>query len=138
VYLQGVALFMAYLIGITVFFGTRSLEHFWSGILDPVGAMVLNAVTRYWSVFEKNTLMLPLDFSGYSPGVFLYNRILWLTVGVAAWLPSGHSSRCRSKPSLCVPKASGPPRRANKTTRISRAYGRWSRAVCRACNKSSG
>jgi hypothetical protein len=84
VYLQGVAFFMVYLVGITVFFGTRSLEHFWSGILDPAGAMVLNAVTRYWSVFEKNTLMLPLDFSGYSPGVFLYNRILWLCVGVAA------------------------------------------------------
>jgi ABC-type transport system involved in multi-copper enzyme maturation permease subunit len=84
VYLQGVALFMLYLIGITVFFGTRSLEHFWSGILDPIGAMLLNAVTRYWSVFEKNTLLLPLDFSGYSPGVFLYNRILWLSLGVAA------------------------------------------------------
>src|SRR5580700_10936999 len=36
VYLQGVALFMAYVIGITVFSATRSLEHFWSGILDPV------------------------------------------------------------------------------------------------------
>jgi hypothetical protein len=84
VYLQGVVLFMVYLIGITVFFATRSLEHFWSGIFDPVGAILLNAVTRYWSVLEKNTLMLPLDFSGYSPGVFLYNRILWLTVGVAA------------------------------------------------------
>jgi ABC-2 type transport system permease protein len=84
VYLQGVALFMLYLIGITVFFGTRSLEHFWSGILDPVGAMLLNAVTRYWSVLEKNTLMLPLDFSGYSPGVFLYNRLLWLCVGSTA------------------------------------------------------
>jgi hypothetical protein len=86
VYLQGVAVFMVYLIGVTVFFGTRSLEHFWSGILDPVGVMVLYAVTRYWSVLEKNTLMLPLDFSGYSPGVFLYNRILWLAVGVAALL----------------------------------------------------
>ncbi len=84
VYLQGVALFMLYLIGITAFFATRSLEHFWSGILDPVGAILLNAVTRYWSVLQKNTLMLPLDFSGYSPGVFLYNRLLWLTVGIAA------------------------------------------------------
>jgi ABC-2 type transport system permease protein len=86
VYLQGVALFMLYLIGITAFFGTRSLEHFWSGILDPIGAMLLNAVTRYWSVLEKNTLMLPLDFSGYSPGVYLYNRLLWVSVGIAALL----------------------------------------------------
>jgi len=84
VYLQGVAVFMVYLIGITVFFGTRSLEHFWSGILDPVGIMANYAVTRYWSVLEKNTLMLPLDFSGYSPGVFLYNRLLWLSVGIVA------------------------------------------------------
>jgi hypothetical protein len=29
-------------------------------------------------VFEKNTQLLPLDFSGYSPGVFLYNRLLWI------------------------------------------------------------
>ena len=35
VYLQGVALFMLYVIGITVFSATRSLERFWSGILDP-------------------------------------------------------------------------------------------------------
>ncbi len=84
VYLQGVALFMAYLIGITVFSATRSLEHFWSGILDPVGLLLNNAVTRYWSVAEKNSLLLPWDFSGYSPGVFLYNRLLWLGVGVLA------------------------------------------------------
>jgi hypothetical protein len=89
VYLQGVALFMLYLIGMTAFFGTRSLEHFWSGILDPVGVMLVNAVTRYWSVLEKNTLMLPLDFSGYSPGVFLYNRILWSAVGVVALIGVG-------------------------------------------------
>ena len=37
VYIQGVALFMIYVIGITVFSATRSLEHFWSGILDPIG-----------------------------------------------------------------------------------------------------
>jgi ABC-2 type transport system permease protein len=84
VYLQGVALFMLYLIGITVFSANRSLEHFWSGILDPVGLLLNNAVTRYWSVAEKNTLLYPWNFSGYSPGVFLYNRLLWIAVGFAA------------------------------------------------------
>jgi ABC-2 type transport system permease protein len=84
VYLQGVALFMAYVIGITVFSATRSLEHFWSGILDPIGLMMVDRMTRYWSVVEKNSLLLPWDISGYSPGVFLYNRILWTAVGVAA------------------------------------------------------
>ena len=84
VYLQGVALFMAYVIGITIFSATRSLEHFWSGILDPVGLLLIDRVTRYWSVTEKNALLLPWDLSGYSPGVFLYNRLLWLAAGIGA------------------------------------------------------
>jgi hypothetical protein len=86
VYLQGVALFMVYLVGITAFSATRSLEHFWSGILDPVGLLTNNAVTRYWSVIEKNTQLMPWDFSGYSPGVFLINRLLWISVGIVAML----------------------------------------------------
>src|ERR1017187_2295385 len=81
VYLQGVALFMFYVIGITVFFATRSLERFWSGIFDPVGLVLFNDVTRYWTVIEKNTLSVT-----WSPtlvnGVFLYNRLFWLGVGV--------------------------------------------------------
>ena len=84
VYLQGVAIFMVYVIGITVFSATRSLEHFWSRILDPVGLLMVDGITRYWSVAEMNSLLLPLDFSGYSPGVFLYNRLLWTAVGFVA------------------------------------------------------
>jgi ABC-2 type transport system permease protein len=84
VYLQGAAFFMLYLVGLAVFTATRSLEHFWSGILDPVGILLFNNVTRYWTVIEQNTLLLPWDFSGYSPGVFLYNRLLWTAVGLAA------------------------------------------------------
>src|SRR5271154_3202226 len=83
VYLQGVALFMIYVIGITVFSATRSLERFWSGILDPIGLILLDDVTRYWTVIEMNTL-----FVSWSPtlanGVFLYNRLLWLAVGAAS------------------------------------------------------
>jgi ABC-2 type transport system permease protein len=82
VYLQGVAIFMLYIIGITVFSATRSLEHFWSGILDPVGFLLFDDITRYWTVIEKNTLLLPWDFSGNSPGIFLYNRILWIAAGL--------------------------------------------------------
>jgi ABC-2 type transport system permease protein len=84
VYLQGVALFMLYVIGITVFSATRSLEHFWSGILDPIGLLLSEAVARYWSVAEKNSQLFPWGFSGYSPGVFLFNRMLWMSVGLAA------------------------------------------------------
>ncbi|MCU1329902.1 MAG: hypothetical protein JWN34_5272 [Bryobacterales bacterium] len=82
VYLQGVAVLMIYIIGLTVYFADRSLEHFWSGILDPVGFIVFDNVTRYWSVIEKNSLLLPWDYSGNSPGVFLINRLLWASVGL--------------------------------------------------------
>jgi len=78
VYLQGVAIFMAYVIGITVFSATRSLEHFWSGILDPAGLLLQDNVTRYWTVVEKNTLLMNWS------GVFLYNRLLWTGVGLGA------------------------------------------------------
>ena len=83
VYLQGVALFMFYVIGITVFFATRSLERFWSGIFDPIGLVLFNDVTRYWTVVEKNTLYVTWS-PALSGGVFLYNRILWIAVGLLA------------------------------------------------------
>jgi hypothetical protein len=83
VYLQGVALFMIYLIGITVFSNARSLEHFWSGILDPVGLVLLDDITRYWTVIEKNTQLFSWS-PAFSGGIFLYNRLLWLSVGLLA------------------------------------------------------
>lgn len=78
VYLQGVALFLIYLIFINVFNATRSLEHFWSGLLDPIGFQLIDVVTRYWTVAEKNTRLLNWT------GLLLYNRLLWIAVGCIA------------------------------------------------------
>jgi ABC-2 type transport system permease protein len=83
VYLQGVALFMLYVIGLTVFSATRSLERFWSGILDPIGLIMFDDVTRYWTVVEKNSLFVTWS-PALSGGVFLYNRLLWMAVGFLA------------------------------------------------------
>jgi ABC-2 type transport system permease protein len=83
VYVQGAAVFIIYVLGITIFSATRSLERFWSGIFDPVGFILLDDITRYWTVVEKNSLLL-----SWSPhvasGIFLYNRLLWLGVGCAS------------------------------------------------------
>ncbi len=83
VYLQGAAIFMLYLIGVNAFAATRSLEHFWSGIFDPIGFLYSDAIARYWTVAEKNTLLFSWS------GVFLYNRLLWSSIGllslVAVW-----------------------------------------------------
>ncbi len=83
VYVQGAALFIVYLVTLTAFFASRSLERFWSGVLDPVGFILMYDITRYGTVVERNSLLL-----SWSPhaagGVFLYNRLLWLGVGVAS------------------------------------------------------
>src|ERR1700733_3430222 len=76
VYLQGILVFMAYLIAATVFTATNSMEHFWSAIFDPIGFRLFDSITRYWTVVEKTSLPLPWS------GVFLYNRLLWSSVGV--------------------------------------------------------
>jgi ABC-2 type transport system permease protein len=81
VYLQGVAVFMIYLIVSTIFSATHSLEHFWSGILDPIGLQLADVLTRYWTVAEKNSLLFSWS-PQMSEGVFLYNRLLWVAVGV--------------------------------------------------------
>jgi len=43
-------------------------------LLDPFGISALDYLTRYWTIAERNNNNLPLE------GVFLYNRILWLSV----------------------------------------------------------
>ena len=85
VYLQGAAIFMLYLIGVNAFGATRSLEHFWSGILDPVGFLYSDAISRYWTVVERNSQLFSWSVHSAS-GVFLYNRLLWGSVGALALL----------------------------------------------------
>ena len=75
VYLQGVVFLIVYLTINAIFSSTRSLEHFWSAIFDPVGLRMFDAVTRYWTPVEQNTLQLHLS------GVVLYNRLVWIAVG---------------------------------------------------------
>jgi ABC-2 type transport system permease protein len=50
-----------------------------AALLDPFGGTAFDIVSRYWTVDEKNTLMLPMH------GVFLWNRLLWLGVSAAVF-----------------------------------------------------
>jgi ABC-2 type transport system permease protein len=78
VYLQGVTLFIVYLIGMITVQQTHSLKPFWPAVFDPVGLLLFNSITRYWTVAEQNTLWMPFT------GMFLWNRVVWCSVGVAA------------------------------------------------------
>lgn len=81
VYVQGIALLVVYFVMLGIFVTNRSLEHFWSGIFDPIGYLMIVSVTRYWTVAEQNWLLL-----SWSPhaarGVLLINRLLWSGVGL--------------------------------------------------------
>lgn len=44
-------------------------------MLEPTGAAAAKQITKYWTISEQNTQMLPLT------GIVLYNRLLWLGAG---------------------------------------------------------
>ncbi|HSS28619.1 MAG TPA: M1 family aminopeptidase, partial [Usitatibacter sp.] len=57
---------------------TSDMENYkLAGLVDPVGLTALFNMTRYWSVSEKNTLLVPLA------GNLLENRAAWLALGLA-------------------------------------------------------
>jgi ABC-2 type transport system permease protein len=80
VYLQGVALFALYLIELISVVTSNKLERTWASLADPFGLILLQSMTRYWTVVERNTLV------PHWTGVFLYNRLIWLGVGALALL----------------------------------------------------
>lgn len=47
-------------------------------LADPFGRVAFGDVTRYWTVFDRNTLVPQVT------GALLLNRLIWLSVGVVA------------------------------------------------------
>ena len=48
-----------------------------AAMLDPFGNDAFNYATKYWTVAQRNTHVLALD------GLLLWNRLLWVAVGLA-------------------------------------------------------
>ncbi len=82
VYLQGAALFILYLMGLAAFSATRAVDLFWPGVFDPLGVILNDSITRYWTVVEKNSQMFSWSIQT-AGGVFLFNRLLWIGVALA-------------------------------------------------------
>lgn len=72
-YASVVAFFVAYAVAGTMLEDVEN--EVVAGLLDPFGFGAFGLATRYWTVFQKNTQVLPLE------GIYLWNRLLW--VGVA-------------------------------------------------------
>ncbi|MBB6050304.1 ABC transporter permease/M1 family aminopeptidase [Armatimonas rosea] len=72
IYLQGVLVFVGWAIALALL---GSVENrMLASLFDPFGLASTGVVTRYWTLAEKNTQLLPLT------GALLYNRLLWLAV----------------------------------------------------------
>lgn len=52
-------------------------------LLDPFGGTAFSEVSRYWTVFERNSQLVPLE------GNLLWNRILWVSLATAALVFTG-------------------------------------------------
>lgn len=76
VFVQGIALFMFYIIGVNLLrdLDNRSI----AALIDPIGINLSGVVSRYWSPTEQNTMTYSLE------GLILTNRIIWLVVGFAS------------------------------------------------------
>lgn len=53
-------------------------DKFVASLFEPFGNQALSYVTKYWTIDEQNTLLIPLD------DVIIYNRLIWIGVGVLA------------------------------------------------------
>ncbi len=78
VYLQGALLLSIYLFANGFFPG--SLDDYWLAFFDPFGLTTIRQATKYWTIVETNSQVVPLA------GVVLANRLLWCGAGVLAAL----------------------------------------------------
>ncbi|MBS1554216.1 MAG: aminopeptidase [Bacteroidetes bacterium] len=74
IYTQGILLLVLYI-------GTSSLlrdleQKEIAALCDPFGVRAFSFYTQYWTPGERNSLQIPLD------GYILYNRLLWMGVGI--------------------------------------------------------
>ena len=77
-YIGGVLLFMGYNIAAALIGGDALRNSTIASVVDPFGLIPTQQLTRYWTVAEQNAQLVPLE------GMVLTNRLLWLTVGLAA------------------------------------------------------
>ena len=76
IYTQGIILFVLYSISQNLMGDIDNREM--GALLDPFGIRTFSYVTRYWTPAQKNVMLVPLE------GIMLYNRLLWIGIGVLA------------------------------------------------------
>jgi hypothetical protein len=76
-YIGGILLLVAYQVATTLISGNPIENSTLAAMLDPFGLVTVEQVTRYWTVADQNTKVLPMT------GAILANRLLWMGISVA-------------------------------------------------------
>ena len=74
VYVAGVVALVGYLFAVNLLSDMENKTL--AAMIDPSGSTAVDVLTRYWSVAQKNEQQIPLE------GVLLWNRLLWVGIGV--------------------------------------------------------
>lgn len=74
VYIQGVVFLSIYLISLTLLGDIKN--EFVANLIDPFAIISQELATRYWTIYDKNHLLIPFK------GAFAYNRLLWTGLGL--------------------------------------------------------
>jgi ABC-2 type transport system permease protein len=75
-YASAVAFLVSYVVADS-FIGNNLEYERVASLFDPLGLTSFALATRYWTVAERNSKVLPLQ------GLFLWNRLIWIGVAVA-------------------------------------------------------
>jgi ABC-type transport system involved in multi-copper enzyme maturation permease subunit len=74
VYVASVLVLIGYF-AVSQFSGSALVVSVHAALADPLGGAAIDHITRYWTPFQRNTQLIPLQ------GILLANRALWLGVG---------------------------------------------------------
>ncbi|AXT59643.1 hypothetical protein D1816_04485 [Aquimarina sp. AD10] len=74
VYTQGIFFLMIYLL--TINLAKDSDYNLFTAFIDPFTFQNISITTQFWSVAERNSLVIPFE------GILMYNRLFWITIGI--------------------------------------------------------
>lgn len=76
VYTQGILFLMLYLV--TLQLSQSSDYQFLAALVDPFSFQTIGEVIQFWTPDDRNSFMISLE------GVLLYNRLIWILIGLVA------------------------------------------------------
>ncbi len=76
VYTQGILFLMIYIVSLQLVKGSEYL--YVASLLEPFTFQSIAIIAQYWTLVEQNNTLISLE------GVLLYNRLIWIGIGVIA------------------------------------------------------